>query len=50
MTASEAEPKKAVAVAEGVMPNVTLNGTVGTVVVGPRLDVSELDFDLLAKH
>lgn len=43
--ASEVESKKAVAVAQGMMPNVAL-----TVVVGSMLDVPELDFDLVAKH
>lgn len=50
MTASEVEPKKAVAVAEGVMPYVALTEILGTVVVGSRLAVPELDFDLVAKH
>lgn len=50
VTASEIESKKAVAVAEGMMPNVALTGIVGTVVVGSMLDVPELDFDLVAKH
>ncbi|RXN31854.1 hypothetical protein ROHU_036156 [Labeo rohita] len=50
VTPSEVESKKAVAVAVWVMPNVALTVIVGTVVVGSRLDVPELDFDLVAKH
>lgn len=50
VTASGVEPKKAVAVAEGLMPNVALTGILGTVVVGSRVAVPELDFDLDAKH
>lgn len=50
VTASEVETKKAVAVAEGVMPNVALTGILGTVVVGSRVAGPELDFDLDAKH
>lgn len=45
VTASEVESKKAVAVADWMMPNVA-----STVVVGTMLDVPELDFDLVAKH
>lgn len=50
VTASEVEPKKFVAVAEGMMPNVALTEILETVVVGSRVAVPGLDFDLVAKH
>lgn len=48
--ASEVEPKEAVAVAEGVVPNVALTEILGIVAPGSRVVALELDFDLVAKH